>query len=55
VLALGLIVPVATPIVRVAWGLYYFRQDHERAMTGIALVVLVLLLLGALVIGPLIR
>ena len=55
VLTLGLIVLVATPIVRVASGLYYFRQDHERAMAGIAFVVLVLLLLGILVIGPLIR
>ena len=55
VLTLGLIVLVATPIVRVASGLYYFRQGHERAMAGIAFVVLVLLLLGVLVIGPLIR
>jgi len=55
VLTLGLIVLVATPIVRVASGLYYFRQGHERAMAGIAFVVLVLLLFGILVIGPLIR
>jgi uncharacterized membrane protein len=55
VLTLGLIVLVATPIVRVASGLYYFRKGHERAMAGIAFTVLVLLLLGILVIGPLIR
>jgi len=55
VLTLGLIVLVATPIVRVASGLYYFRKGGERAMTGIAFAVLVLLLLGVLVIGPLIR
>ena len=55
VLTLGLIVLVATPIVRVASGLYYFRKGHERAMAGITFAVLVLLILGVLVIGPLIR
>ncbi|HYB79674.1 MAG TPA: DUF1634 domain-containing protein [Thermoplasmata archaeon] len=55
VLTLGLIVLVATPIARVASGLYYFQRGRERAMTGIAFIVLVLLLLGILVIGPLIR
>ena len=55
VLTLGLTVLVATPIARVASGLYYFRKGGERAMAGIAFAVLVLLLLGILVIGPLIR
>ena len=55
VLTLGLIVLVATPIVRVVSGLYYFRKAGERAMTGITLTVLVLLLLGLLVIGPYVR
>lgn len=55
VLTLGLIVLVATPIVRVVSGMYYFRKVGERAMTGITLTVLVLLLLGLLVIGPHIR
>lgn len=55
VLTLGLIVLVATPIVRVASGLYYFQKGRERAMTAIAFAVLVLLLLGILVIGPLVR
>jgi len=55
VLTLGLIVLVATPIVRVVSGLYYFRRVGERAMTAISFAVLVLLLLGLLVIGPFIR
>jgi len=55
VLTLGLIVLVATPIVRVVSGLYYFRKVGERAMTAITFTVLVLLLLGLLVIGPFIR
>ena len=55
VLTLGLIVLVATPIVRVVSGLYYFRKVGERAMTAITFSVLVLLLLGLLVIGPHVR
>jgi uncharacterized membrane protein len=54
-LTLGLIVLVATPIVRVVSGLYYFRKVGERAMTGITFAVLVLLLLGILFIGPHVR
>jgi uncharacterized membrane protein len=55
VLTLGLIVLVATPIVRVVSGLYYFRKVGERAMTVITLAVLVMLLLGVLFIGPHVR
>jgi uncharacterized membrane protein len=55
VLTLGLIVLVATPIARVASGLYFFGKVGERAMTAIAFAVLVLLLLAVLVIGPLVR
>lgn len=55
VLTLGLIVLVATPIVRVVSGLYYFRKVGERAMTFITFTVLILLLLGLLVIGPHVR
>ena len=55
VLTLGLIVLVATPIVRVVSGLYYFRKVGERAMTVITFSVLVLLLLGLLLIGPHVR
>ena len=55
VLTLGLIVLVATPIVRVVSGLYYFRKVGERAMAAISFTVLVLLLIGLLVIGPHVR
>ena len=55
ILTLGLLVLVATPILRVVSGLYYFGRTGERAMTAIVLTVLVLLLLGLLVIGPLLR
>ena len=55
VLTLGVIVLVATPIVRVVSGLYVFAQVGERAMTAIAFTVLVLLLLAVLFIGPLVR
>ncbi|HXY12189.1 MAG TPA: DUF1634 domain-containing protein [Thermoplasmata archaeon] len=55
ILTLGLIVLVATPIVRVVSGMYYFRKGGEREMTAISFTVLVLLLLGLLVIGPYIR
>jgi uncharacterized membrane protein len=54
-LTVGLLVLLATPIVRVLSGFYYFRRAGERAMTAISLTVLVLLLVGLLVIGPAIR
>jgi len=54
-LTVGLLVLVATPIVRVASGLYYFRRAGERTMTAVTFTVLVLLLVGVLVIGPLVR
>jgi uncharacterized membrane protein len=54
-LTLGLIAMVATPILRVASGFYYFRRGGERTMAGITLAVLVLLLFGLLVLGPLVR
>jgi len=54
-LTLGLLVLVATPILRVASGFYYFRQGGERAMVAITFSVLVMLFFGLLVLGPLIR
>jgi uncharacterized membrane protein len=54
-LTLGLLVLLATPILRVVTGAYYFRQDRERTMFAITVTVLVLLLLGLFVIGPLLR
>jgi uncharacterized membrane protein len=54
-LTLGLLALVATPIVRVASGFYYFRRGGERGLATITFVVLVLLLVGLLVVGPLVR
>jgi uncharacterized membrane protein len=54
-LTLGLLVLVATPIVRVLAGLYSFHWARERAMEAVTATVLVLLLFGLLVLGPLIR
>jgi len=54
-LTLGLVILVVTPILRVVTGCYYFQRAGERAMTGITLAVLALLLLGLLVIGPHVR
>ena len=54
-LTLGILLLVATPLVRVLSGLYYFEKGGERAMAGIALTVFLLLLFGLFVLGPLIR
>jgi len=54
-LTLGLLILVATPLMRVATGFYYFERGKERALAGVTLTVLLLLLIGILVIGPLVR
>jgi uncharacterized membrane protein len=54
-LTLGVYVLVATPVVRVLSGVYYFERGRERTMTLVTTTVLVLLLLGLFVLGPLIR
>ncbi len=54
-LTLGLLLLIATPIVRVVSGCYYFERGGERGMATITFLVLVLLLVGILVIGPLVR
>ncbi|MGI0072028.1 MAG: DUF1634 domain-containing protein [Thermoplasmata archaeon] len=51
-LLVGLYVLIATPIVRVLTGVYYFGRGGERAMTWVTTVVFLLLLLGLFVIGP---
>jgi uncharacterized membrane protein len=51
-LTLGLLVLLATPILRVATGAYYFYQDGEREMAAITTTVFVLLLVGLVLIGP---
>ncbi|MGP8073812.1 MAG: DUF1634 domain-containing protein [Thermoplasmata archaeon] len=54
-LTLGILVLVATPIVRVVAGFYYFERGGERTMAGITLVVFVLLLFALLVFGPFVK
>jgi uncharacterized membrane protein len=54
-LTLGLVCLVATPIVRVLSGLYYFRRARERTMTAVTFTVFLLLMVGVLVVGPLVR
>lgn len=51
-LALGVFVLIATPIVRVAAGAYYFHRVHERTIGWVTVAVLVLLLFGVLLLGP---
>jgi uncharacterized membrane protein len=54
-LTLGILVLLATPILRVVTGLYFFHRNGEKTIARIALVVTVLLILGLLVIGPIIH
>lgn len=54
-LTLAVLVLVATPIVRVLSGLYYFQRAGERTIAAIALAVFLLLLFGLFVLGPLVR
>jgi uncharacterized membrane protein len=54
-LTLGVLVLVATPVVRVLSGFYYFERGGERTMAGLTVTVFALLLVGLLVIGPLVR
>jgi uncharacterized membrane protein len=51
-LTLGLLVLLATPVLRVLTGVYYFRRDGERVMAAVTATVFVLLLVGLFVIGP---
>ncbi len=51
-LTLGLLALVATPILRVLSGFYYFHSGGERVMAAITFAVMILLLLGLLVLGP---
>lgn len=54
-LTLGVLVLVITPIARVSTGCWYFLRNAEREMALITAIVLVLLLVGLLVLGPLLR
>lgn len=54
-LTLGVYALIATPVVRVASGTYAFFRHRERRLATITAIVLVLLLVGLLVLGPLVR
>ncbi|MGI0132912.1 MAG: DUF1634 domain-containing protein [Thermoplasmata archaeon] len=54
-LTLGILVLVATPLARVATGCYYFVRGEDRPLARISAIVLVLLIVGILVLGPLLR
>lgn len=54
-LTLGVLVLLATPILRVLSGFYYFRRGREVEMSAITFAVLALLLFGLLVLGPALR
>ena len=54
-LTLGVYALVATPVVRVATGIAAFAGHGERRMTALTVAVMVLLLFGLLVVGPLVR
>ena len=54
-LIVGILVLVATPVVRVLSGLYYFALGGERTMAVLTFTVFALLLVGLLVVGPLVR
>ncbi len=54
-LTLGLLVLLATPLLRVASGFYYFQRGGEKVVAAVTATVLVLLLFGILVLGPALR
>lgn len=54
-LTLGVYALVATPVLRVVSGVYYFQRSGDRALARLALAVLGLLLLSLFVLGPLLR
>jgi uncharacterized membrane protein len=54
-LTLGVLCLVATPVLRVLTGLYYFAHARERTLVMVASVVFVLLMVGLFVVGPLVR
>lgn len=54
-LTLGLLALIATPILRVFSGFYYFRRGREQTMAAVTLTVFLLLLAGLFVVGPFLR
>lgn len=55
IVALGLLLLVATPVARVALGAYSFSLERDPLLVRATLVVFALLLLGLFVLGPLLR
>jgi uncharacterized membrane protein len=53
--AFGLLVLVATPVARVAYGVYGFWRAKDPMLARIAAVVFGLLLVGLFALGPLLR
>lgn len=51
----GVYALLATPILRVVTGLYYFRAARDRPMVTLTAIVLALLLVSLFVIGPVVR
>jgi len=54
-LTLGVYALIATPVVRVLTAIDAFARHGERRMAGLATVVLILLLVGLLIVGPVVR
>lgn len=54
-MTLAIIVLAVTPALRVFTGFYYFVRMGDRPLAEISLTVFLLLLLGFLVIGPILR
>ncbi len=55
VVALGVVVLLATPPVRILTGTWYFARGRERTLALVALTVFALVLVGLFVVGPLVR
>jgi len=54
-LTVGVYALIATPVVRVVTGVYSFYRHREPGMVALSAAVLLLLLFGLLVLGPLVR
>jgi uncharacterized membrane protein len=54
-LTVGVFALIATPVVRVVTGVYSFYRLREPGMVALSAAVLLLLLFGLLVLGPLVR
>jgi uncharacterized membrane protein len=53
ILQLGLLILLATPVARVAASVILFAAEHDKIYVAITLFVLIVLLIGIFLIGPL--